>query len=168
MTEPRRRRGAVNGAGPAVAAIAMGLAILVVPACGVSPTKAPVSPCFRVLPRAHDAVGGQGSFVDVVRISGGGVSRFSRRALASGAASDSPAKTSAPPPTTANLTPTTIDPRSDICVVAYGGTFDPTRIPLLVGPARSGKYAIVVVGVRTQRVRAVALTDRLPAPLRRH
>jgi len=114
-----------------------------------------VSPCFRVLPQAHQAVGGQGTFVDVARLRGKGVARF------------------APVPTTAaGTTSTTALPLAgttrDVCVVAYKGTFDPSRIEHLRGPDRQGRYALVVVGVRSQLVRAVVLTDQLPKPLHTH
>jgi len=114
-----------------------------------------VSPCFRVLPQAHQAVGGQGTFIDVARLRGKGVARF------------------APVPTTASaMTSTTAPPLAgttrDVCVVAYQGTFDPSRIEHLRGPDRQGRYALVVVGVRSQLVRAVVLTDQLPKPLHTH
>ncbi len=61
------------------------------------------------------------------------------------------------------------DPRRDVCLVAYRGAFDPARIRApLYGSSRSGRYAIVVVGVRSQQVRVVALTDRLPTTLHHH
>jgi hypothetical protein len=45
----------------------------------VTPTvTASVSPCFRVLPEAQAALGGQGKFVDVARIRGEAVTRFPR------------------------------------------------------------------------------------------
>ncbi len=63
-----RRRSALG-----LVAIAPAVAVLsasVLAACQkVSPTvTASVSPCFRVLPEAHAALGGQGKFVDVARI----------------------------------------------------------------------------------------------------
>jgi len=121
-----------------------------------------VSPCFRVLPEAHAAVGGQGKFVDVARVRGGRVTRLSTPTSTSLAPSTSQA------PGTSQAPRTTVPPgRRDVCVVAYGGTFDPSRIQHLIGRAQ-GKYAIVIVGVQTRRVRAVLLTDTLPSPLRAH
>ena len=116
-----------------------------------------VSPCFRVLPQAHQAVGGQGSFVDVVRIRGGKVGRFPRLGSSS----------TVPVTTTTTVTPGTA-PTRDVCVVAYRGTFDATRVQHLTGPNRAGRYALVVVSVRTERVRSVVLSDRLPPPLHTH
>ena len=112
-----------------------------------------VSPCFRVLPQAHQAVGGQGAFVDVVRIRGPRGAAFPARV----------------PPRGATTTSTTVgaNPR-DVCVVAYAGTFDTSRVQHLIGANRTGRYALVIVSVRTQRVRAVALSDRLPPPLHKH
>jgi hypothetical protein len=116
-----------------------------------------VSPCFRVLPQAHQAVGGQGTFVDVARIRGDGVARFPRVLM----------------PSTSLVTPSSSEPpvagtTRDVCVVAYKGTFDVSRILHLMGPNRQGRYALVVVGVRSQLVRAVLLSDDLPKPLHTH
>ena len=133
------------------------LAVLaVLPACEkVNSVASSVSPCFRVLPQARAAVGGQGTFVDVARVSRSALPRFGRLGLAR-----------RPPGTVPPVTPgSTIVGQSGVCLVAYKGTFDPTKIVGLVGPARSGHYAVVVVGIRAQRVRAVALVDKLPSPL---
>jgi hypothetical protein len=54
-----------------------------------------------------------------------------------------------------------------VCVVAFRGTFDPSRVQHLLRP-ETGRYAIVVVGSLTQRVRLVVLTDQLPPPLHAH
>ena len=116
-----------------------------------------VSPCFRVLPQAHQAVGGQGTFVDVARIRGNGVASLPRRLMPS----TSLATTSSSEPSVAGTT-------RDVCLVAYKGTFDTSRIVHLVGPNRQGRYALVVVGVRSQLVRAVLLSDQLPKPLHSH
>jgi hypothetical protein len=56
----------------------------------------------------------------------------------------------------------------DVCLVAYKGTFVADRIEHLRGPNRQGHYALVVVGVRSQLVRAVVLTNVLPKPLHKH
>jgi len=123
---------------------------------------ASVSPCFRVLPEAHTAVGGQGRFVDVARIQGRRVTTFpGRPTTTSVAAATSTAVEPGPTTTTATAG------RRDVCVVAYRGTFDPARIQHLVGTGQ-GRYAIVIVGVQTQLVRAVVLTDTLPTPLHAH
>ena len=117
---------------------------------------ASVSPCFRVLPQAHAALGGQGKFVDVARIRGGAVSRFPRL----------PTTTVVAAPSTA--TPTTLAPgRRDVCLVAYSGPFDPSRVQHLVRQM-GNHYAIVVVGVTSREVRGVLLTDTLPKPLHAH
>jgi hypothetical protein len=120
-----------------------------------------VSPCFRVLPEAHAAVGNQGAFVDVARLQGERVTTFPRVTETTGVSA---------PSSTAPGTSTTVaaQGRRDVCVVAYRGTFDPTRIQHLLGAAPAGRYAIVIVGVRTREVRAVLLTDTLPKPLRTH
>jgi hypothetical protein len=117
---------------------------------------AQVSPCFKVLPQAHAAVDGQGTFVDVTRIRGTGATTF-------------PHRTTHDTTTTAPMTPTTVQRSRDVCVVAYrADQFDTARIQHLIGANRSGSYALVVVSVRTQRVRVVILVDQLPKPLRKH
>jgi hypothetical protein len=138
----RRRRWVAAAMAPLVA-LALGGCQKVTRKVGSS-----VSPCFRVLPQAHQALGGQGSFVDVARVRGGPAGRFG--------------------PVAATPTTATTAPAMDVCVVAYRGPFDPERIGHLVGAARQGRYALVVVGVRSERVRAVALSDRLPSPLHAH
>lgn len=143
-----------------------------------------VSPCFRILPEAHAAVGSQGTFVDVARIRGRAVSDFDdnqtgetlpARGFGLGPVPTSPPTTM--PTTTPGTTPaasTTTGAsgvaklRRDVCVVAYKGTFVATRIQHLIGIEHMGRYAIVVVSVRTRMVRAVVLRERLPAPLHGH
>jgi len=115
-----------------------------------------VSPCFRVLPQAHEAVGGQGTFVDVARIRGKAVAQFAPRLV------------TVPGLTTLTTSPSLAGTTRDVCVVAYKGTFDPSRITHLRGPNRQGEYALVIVGVRSQSVRAVVLSNQLPKPLHRH
>ena len=142
-----------------------------------------VSPCFRVLPQARQAVAGQGTFVDVARYRGRGVSEFPRVPHTT-----STTAAIAPPPV---LTPSGGDngggaagggasgvvrtspaappgARRDVCVVAFRGTFDTSRIQDLAGSSRTGKYALVVVGVESRAVRAVYLSDSLPAGLHAH
>lgn len=130
------------------AAPALVVALLLLPACEKVTRKvtSQVSPCFKVLPQASAAVGGQGTFVDVTRIRGSSAQKFPQRAATT---------------TTAQLS-------RDVCVVAYEGPFDASRIEHLIGMNRSGRYALVVVSVRTQRVHAVILIDRLPPPLHKH
>jgi hypothetical protein len=48
------------------------------------------------------------------------------------------------------------------CLVAFKGTFDRTKIPLLVPSTAVGRYAVVVVSVRTRQARAVYMLDSLP------
>jgi len=131
---------------------------------------ASVSPCFKVLPEAHAAIGGQGKFVDVARIRGRAVTLFPRlpaTTTTTGSTTTVPPSTVAP--STGGGSPTTVADagRRDVCLVAYRGTFDPSRIERLIG-TRQGRYAVVVVGVSSRRVRAVLLTDTLPKPLRAH
>lgn len=123
----------------------------------VNPTvTASVSPCFRVLPEAHAALGDQGKFVDVARIRGEAVSRFPRLPTTT---TDTVASTG---------TATTLAPgRRDVCLVAYSGPFDPSRVQHVVRQEGS-RYAIVVVGVTSRKVRGVVLTDTLPKPLHAH
>lgn len=155
---PKRRAGRL----PAVAVSVLTVAGALAGCEKVTRTvRSSVDPCFRILPEAHQAVGGQGRFVDVARIRGRGAARFPHLHRFGG-----PPSTVTPMPT-----PTTgpaVDARRDVCVVAYQGAFDPARIAHLVGIKRRGTYALVVVGVRFERVRAVILTDRLPPPLHRH
>ena len=100
-----------------------------------------VSPCFRVLPEAHAAVGGQGKFVDVARVQGRRVhGSVEPHEHVSGADNIAGGRRRRRPRQQG---------RRDVCVVAYSGTFDPSRIQHLVG-RQQGKYAIVIVGVTTQ------------------
>ena len=122
----------------------------------VTSVASSVSPCFRVLPLAHAAVGGQGSQtpVDVARARGSAIPRlpFRRRTR----------------PTTTTIAGAPPPPQRDVCLIAYRGPFDPRRIPNLRGTEGTGRFAVVVVNVRTQKVVSVFLTDRLPSPLRGH
>jgi hypothetical protein len=134
-------------------------AVTVLAACrDVKPTvTASVSPCFRVLPEAHAALGGQGKFVDVARIRGEAVSQFPRLPTTT---------TDTLPPETGG--PTTLSPgRRDVCLVAYAGPFTPDRVEHVIRQDGS-RYAIVVVGVTSRKVRGVVLTDTLPKPLHAH
>ncbi|GAC1540241.1 MAG: hypothetical protein NVS3B12_27010 [Acidimicrobiales bacterium] len=164
--------------------VAVAIAALAGTACEKTAVATSVSPCFRVLPEAHTALAGQGHFVDVARRKGpavypssGGRVPFGKTMPPAPGPTEIPEATDSP--ISGEVTPSTgpglpiaprdqNDPRRDVCVVAYRGTFDASRIPLLRGPARSGQFAVVVVGVRTQKVRAVILTDRLPPALHRH
>lgn len=164
--------------------VALAVAALAGTACEKTAVATSVSPCFRVLPEAHAALADQGRFVDVARRKGpavypstGGRVPFGKTMPPAPGPTEIPEAPDGPIP--GEVTPSTRaglpaapldqnDPRRDVCIVAYRGTFDAARIPLLRGPARSGQFAVVVVGVRTQKVRAVILTDRLPPALHRH
>ena len=141
-----------------VVSVVCAMAVLVAGCHNVNPTvTASVSPCFRVLPQAHAALGGQGKFVDVARIRGGAVTRFPRL----------PTTTDTTEPTT-GVTPTSLAPgRRDVCLVAYSGPFDASRVQHLVRGIGT-RYAVVVVGVTSRQVRGVILTDTLPKPLHAH
>jgi hypothetical protein len=118
----------------------------------VNSVASSVSPCFRVLPQARTALGGQGTLVDVARISRsampsiGGLARRPRA-------------------TTSTQPGSSIPAQREVCLVAYKGSFDASKITHLIGPGRTGRYAIVVISIRSQQVRAVELVDRLPKPL---
>jgi len=136
--------------------------------------RASVSPCFRVLPQAHQALDRQGSFVDVARIEGRAVARFPRIPVATsggdgGAGIAGGGQPVLSPPPQTSTPSTTVPPVTrDVCVVAYKGKFKTSNIEHLIGPNRTGGYALVIVGVKSQRVRAVLLVDRLPKPLHAH
>lgn len=141
--------------------------------CEKTVVKTSVSPCFRVLPQAHAAVGSQGTFVDLARRKGATIypSAGGQATVTTAVPSSRPTVTGPTDGSSLVSVPTTLaptDPRRDACIVAYRGTFDPSRIPLLRGPNRAGRYAIVFVAVRSQQVRSVVLTDRLPSYLHRH
>lgn len=158
-----------------VVVVSVVLGAIALSGCEKTAVKTSVSPCFRVLPQAHAAVGSQGSFVDVARRKGatiypsaGGQATVT---VTTAGPSARPTVTGPSEGSAVVSVPSTLgpaDPRRDICLVAYRGTFDPSRIPLLRGPNREGRYAIVIVAVRSQQVRSVALTDRLPSYLHRH
>lgn len=142
-------------------------AVIPTAACEKTAVKTSVSPCFRVLPQAHSAVGSQGTFVDVARRKGAQIYPSSGGPPIS--APLQPTVTGpAPAPTQVRPSLGADDPRRDDCIVAYRGVFDPARIPLLRGSNRTGRYAIVIVGVRSAEVRAVVLTERLPTVLHHH
>lgn len=140
-------------------------------ACEKTAVKTSVSPCFRVLPQAHAAVASQGAFVDVARRKGTTIYPSAGGQSTIPLSPSQPTVTGPAPGGVQPLTPSTLsptDPRRDACIVAYRGSFEPSRIPLLRGPTRTGRYAIVVVAVRSQQVRSVILTDRLPPFLHHH
>ncbi len=112
-----------------------------------------VSPCFKAIPPARDAVGGQGTLVDVARVSRSALPlpRINRLPLGG-------VRRQTPPSTD-------LASQREVCLVAYRGTFDPNRIAHLAGTSRTGRYAVVVVGIRTQKVHLVMLVDELPRPL---
>lgn len=154
MTRQVRSRGSNR-----LAAAIVGLTVLAVPvtACNkMGSVTSSVSPCFRVLPQAHAALSGQGTFVDVARVSRSGLPRLGRLPLRR------PSRPTTVPGSTS------IPVQREVCLVAYRGTFDASRITGLVGTLRTGRYAIVIVGIRTQQVRLVVLADTLPKPLHAH
>jgi len=124
-----------------------------------------ISPCFRVLPQAQLAVGKQGTIVDITRLRGEAVTTFDR--VLRGKAVPGAPPSSLTPTSEAGAGTTLPAGRRDVCVVAFRGTFDPSRVQHLVGP-QTGRYAIGLVGSLTQRVRLVVLTDQLPPPLHSH
>jgi hypothetical protein len=138
----------------------LGLGILA--GCQKTVIASSVSPCFRILPQAHAAVGGQGTFVDVARLQASALPELAR--LRPFLRRRSPT-TTVPGSTNSS---TTLPVQRNVCLVAYKGTFDTTKIPLLRDPASTGQYAIVFVGITNQRVRAVVLVAKLPAPLHAH
>jgi hypothetical protein len=122
------------------------------------------SPCFQALPIATAAVGRQGRLAGVDRVAVNELARVEQRLL--------------PRPTTTATTPApTVAPRSSrrfaaskpaLCLVAFRGKFDPAKFTpgLLRGPLKGGKYAVVAVGVRSHRARAVYFIDALPRRFR--
>ena len=156
-------RRAVLGLAAIVATVALAACQKVTPVVTAS-----VSPCFRVLPQAHAAIDGQGKFVDVARIRGGAVSQFPRLPTTTLAPEEAPTTPATLVPGASSIAPTTLAPgRRDVCLVAYSGPFDPSRIEHLVRQVGT-HYAIVVVGVTSRQVRGVVLTDTLPKPLHAH
>ena len=133
-----------------------------------------ISPCFRILPLAKQAVGNQGTIVDIARLRGDAVTTFDR-VLRGGVAPHSPPAPLAPSGGAGGagagvqpgVGPNPLAGRRDVCVVAFRGTFDPSRMQHLLRN-QPGRYAIVTVGSLTQRVRMVVLTDVLPPPLHAH
>jgi hypothetical protein len=116
------------------------------------------SPCFQALPAAAQAVDHQGSFA--------GVTRYTLRPGTVTPGRFLPRLPRATPGTTtttvvrASTSSTVSVPRS-VCLVAYKGTFDPRRVPLLQGQETTNHYAVVVVAMKSHRVLAVFLRDRL-------
>jgi hypothetical protein len=134
------------------------------------------SPCFQALPPATLAVGHQGKFAGLTladvpaRLGGPRVLR-TPPTVGAGPRTTAP-RTTAPRTTATSGVPTTSAPagvgstttlpRRDVCLVAFKGTFDASKIPLLRGPLKTGQYAVVVVAVRSHRAVLVYLTDTLP------
>jgi hypothetical protein len=124
-----------------------------------------ISPCFRVLPQAREAVGKQGTIVDITRLRGEAVTTFDR--VLRGGATPSTPPSSETPSSEPGAGTNPLAGRRDICVITFRGTFDPSRVQHLLRP-QTGRYAVVTVGSLTQRVRLVVLTDALPPPLHAH
>lgn len=118
------------------------------------------SPCFQILPAAGAALAGQGRYVSVVRLRG---PRAAQVLLSPdrGAPGSSAGSSTSGPGTSATF------PGRDACAVVYRGSFAAARVQNHVGPASTGRYAVVFVDLRSRLVRAVVLTDSLPDPLRR-
>ena len=112
------------------------------------------SSCYRALPAATEAVAHQGRFAGLRRVS---VGSDPSTMFGAGLPLTSFLRSSA------TVTPTTAPrPNGAACLVAFKGSFDPAKMPLLRGTNRSGRYAVVVVGLRASEARAVYLTDHLP------
>jgi hypothetical protein len=135
-----------------------------------------ISPCFRVLPTAQQAVAKQGTLVDIIRLRGPQVTAF-ETLLREGAPAVTRPGVVVPSGGSGGagvggggqpgVSPTVPEGRRDVCVVAFRGTFDPSRMQHL-GRVQSGHFAIVIIGVETRLVRMVVVRDALPAPLHAH
>ena len=152
----RRIWRAMNGAGLAMVTVGL-VASCASPRAVLNTSQ---SSCYRAIPAAADAVSHQGRFAGLRRISVG-----ANQAVPLGAGLGLPRRTTTTTvlPATGQATPTSVSsqPRA-ACMVAFRGTFEPVKIPLLRGLNRTGHYAVVVVGLRTGQARAVYLVDRLP------
>jgi hypothetical protein len=132
------------------------------------------SPCYQALPVAIEAVGRQGRFAGVKRVTRStlgvpdalGLPR--RRRPTTTTQTTQTTQTTATTLAPSGRTTTTrqsVPPQSQgVCLVAFRGTFDRRKISLLVPPSSAvvGRYAVVVVSVRTRQARAVFLFDSLP------
>jgi hypothetical protein len=126
------------------------------------------SPCFQALPVAAAAVAHQGQFAGVTRVNRttlglNGRLGLPRRRRTTTTVTTKPTSTTALPshPTTTTRPSVPAQPQG-ACLVAFKGTFDRSKIPLLVPSPAVGRYAVVVVSVRTRQARAVYLLDSLP------
>jgi hypothetical protein len=127
------------------------------------------SPCFQALPVAAAAVAHQGQFAGVTRVNRTTLGLNGRLGLPRRRRTTTTVTTR--PTTTTTVVPghpaTTARPSvpaqpQGACLVAFKGTFDRTKIPLLVPSTAVGRYAVVVVSVRTRQARAVYMLDSLP------
>jgi hypothetical protein len=149
----------------AAAVAAATLALVVVSGCATPRVALGTSqsPCFQALPVAIEAVGRQGQFAGVRRVTRSTLGVPGRLGLPR---PNRPSTTTTTRAVTSGATTTTrprVPPQSQgVCEVAFKGTFDRTRIPLLVPSSATGRYAVVVVSIRTRRARAVYLIDYLP------
>ena len=107
----------------------------------------------------------QGTIVYITRLRGDAVTTFDR--VLRGSASPGNPPSSSAPTSEAGAGTTLASGRRDVCVVVFRGPFNPSQVQHLVRP-QTGRYAIVIVGSLTQRVRLVVLTDQLPPPLHSH
>jgi hypothetical protein len=178
-----RRRGAAVASGTAVPgrpptrrrAVAVALVGLSFATVGCASPRIALgttrSPCFQALPVAASAVGHQGQFAGVTRVtrstlglSGTLLPQRRRRPTTSTSTSTTltttPTGSASGPTTTARVRVPA--QAQGACLVAFKGTFDRSKIPLLVSTPAVGRYAVVVVSVRTRQARAVYLIDQLP------
>jgi len=121
------------------------------------------SPCFQALPVAIDAVAHQGQFAGVRRVTRSTLGVPGRIGLPRPSRPSTTTTTTTVPAPGATTTRPRLPPQSQgVCEVAFRGTFDRSKIPLLVPSTAVGRYAIVVVSIRTRRARAVYLIGNLP------
>jgi hypothetical protein len=129
------------------------------------------SPCFQALPVAAAAVNHQGQFAGVTRvtrttlgITGSlGLPRRRRATTTTTSTSTTTTVVTAVPGRTATTVKAKVPAQPQgACLVAFKGSFDRSKIPLLVPTPAVGHYAVVVVSVRTRQARAVYLLDSLP------
>lgn len=130
------------------------------------------SPCFRSLPVAADVLGHRGRFAGVIltRVPQPGARRPFRSAASTAGSAVTGATSSIPAASTTTTVPSATSTMpllgKEYCLVAFEGAFD-SSVPLLRGSQRTGRFAIVVVTLRSHRAVAVYLHDRLPRSFRR-
>ena len=134
-----------------VAAVALAL-----PACSHDNVLGPgASICFRALPPAAAAVHHRGELVGVRLTSGRRTGRLFR------GAPGVPSVPSVTPPSTRVAAPAATPNR--LCLVAYRGGYRAGDVDHLAPASnQAGRYAIIWVSLRTDRVVAAFLVDHLP------